>query len=252
MNSSHGKKSSPLPLCLPRSQASGAPQGRLFPPHRVALGTRRQLSLALQSSLPTSARACDIHCAPLPAPPPTSPMCSRPRRDANTRPHVGLGRSEPRASGKPGSSGHTELPLPGRASPGKPELLQPQRVPVHRARPPPTHTRASVTCRLFIFLKSPKMSRLDVGRCVPTAPARTMAGSLGARAARRLLLSHTAAEHRQAPPTGPHPGGPRDQSLSRASGNRSLVRLSSPTGPGGTGRRRTTSPRVLRAESLGQ
>lgn len=75
MNSSHGKKSSPLPLCLPRSQASGAPQGRLFPPHRVALGTRRQLSLALQPSLPTSARACDIHCAPLPAPPP-SPQCA--------------------------------------------------------------------------------------------------------------------------------------------------------------------------------
>lgn len=32
--------------------------------------TRRQLSLALQSSPFTSASACDIHCAPLPAPPP--------------------------------------------------------------------------------------------------------------------------------------------------------------------------------------
>lgn len=252
MNSSHGKKSSPLPLWLPRSQASGAPQGRLFPPHRVALGTRRQLSLALQSSLPTSARACDIHCAPLPAPPPP-PQCAPVRAGMPTLAPTWVW--EDRNPGPLESQGAPvtrSCPCPG--EPHRGNLNSCSRSGSRctgRARPP-THTRASVTCRLFIFLKSPKMSRLDVGRCVPTAPARTMAGSLGARAARRLLLSHTAAEHRQAPPTGPHPGGPRDQSPSRASGNRSLVRLSSPTGPGGTGRRRTTSSRVLRAESLGQ
>lgn len=101
-------------------------------------------------------------------------------------------------------------------SPGNSDSPQSQPVPTLGRAP----TRASVTWRLFIFLRSPKMSKPDAGRCVPTVPARTMAGSLGAEEARGLGVSQTAAEHQPSSGSpGPRPCGPRDQRLASASGN---------------------------------
>lgn len=167
----------------------------------MALKTRRQLSLALQSSPFTSASAYDIHCAPLPAPPPQFALVNAGMQSlAHTWvwEDLNLGPQDDRELWSHGTvlalqSFTGEAPTPAAAA--GPSALD---------APP---TRASVTCRLFIFLRSPNMSRLDVGRCVPTAPARTMAGSLGAQAAGQLCLSHSAAEHRPAPPTSPHPWG---------------------------------------------
>lgn len=205
-NSSHSKKVFPFPsACLLATCNSAQPglwsaTGKVVPsslsdPQK----TRRQLSLALQSALFTSASACDIHCAPLHAPPPQfAPVNAGMQTLAHTCVWEDL---------NPGPLEARELRSHGAALAGA-SLIREAPTPATAAGPgepgaPPT--RASVTCRLFIFLKSPKMSRLDVGRCVPTAPARTMAWSLGAQAARRLRLSHTAAEQRQAPPTSPHP-----------------------------------------------
>lgn len=205
MNSSQGKKVLPFPSACLLAPSNGAQPGLWSAKGKAVPSslsgpqeTRGQLSLALQSSLFTSASACDIHCAPLPAPPSQFALASAGRQ---TLAHTWVWEDL-----NPGPREARELRSHGAALAGA-SLTGEAPTPAAAAGPGAPPTRASVTCRLFIFLKSPKMSRLDVGRCVPTAPARTMAGSLGARVARRLRLSHTAAEHRQAPPTSPHPGG---------------------------------------------
>lgn len=104
----------------------------------------------------------------------------------------------PRAQG--GSLGSPPAPVARRCPCGSPIRGAPTPRCLSRSRlPDAPPTRDSVTWRLFIFLRSPKMSKPDAGRCDPTAPARTMPGSLGAEAARGLRASQTAAEHRPSP-----------------------------------------------------
>lgn len=95
-----------------------------------------------------------------------TPMPTRGRRTQGLRAQRG-------SFGWPPGRSHWELPFLEPCT-GSPNSSQAQPVPAWARSPP-----ASVTWRLFIFLRSPKMSKPDAGRCAPTAPARTMAGSLG-------------------------------------------------------------------------
>lgn len=165
----------------------------------------------------------DCYSLPLPGRPPLTALLSVQER-VHTCPRVGLRGLEPRASespvGEPGGAGCRPCRSPTREAP----------TPRSRSRfslPGAPPARVSLTWRLFIFLRSPKMSKPEAGRCVPTAPARTMAGSPGADTARRLRVLPTAAEHRPGPrPPAPRPCAPRDRRLARASGSRSPASLS--------------------------
>lgn len=141
MNSSHGKKVLPfLSACL-LAPSNGAQPGLWSATGKTAPSslsgpqkTRGQLSLALQSSLFTSASACDIHCAPLPAPPSQFALASAGRQTlAHTWVWEDLNPG-PREARELRSHGAA---LAGASLTGEAQLLQPQRVPVDPARPPP-------------------------------------------------------------------------------------------------------------------
>lgn len=142
----------------------------------------------------------DSYSLLLPGQPPLTALLSV-KESAHLCPHVGLRKFEPRASeSRWGSLRAPAAPVARRC---------PCRSPTQKASTPRSCSRfslpdappwrASLTWRLFIFLRSPKMSKPDAGRCVPTAPARTMAGSPGAETAGPLPVSQTAAEHRPDP-----------------------------------------------------
>lgn len=122
--------------------------------------------------------------------------------------------------------------MPEQASPGKPQLLQPQRVGCTRRAPDPSLCYLS-----FVHLPQvPKDVQAGRGEMRPHS-ARAYHGGVSGGPGGPPAPSVT---HSCGAPAGPahQPASwrPRDQNLSCASGNRSLVRLRSPLGPGGTGR----------------
>lgn len=181
----------------------------------------------------------DFYPLPLPGHTPLTALGSA-QESVHPCPHGGLRGLEPRASesrvGEPGGAGRCPCPSPTQGAPtsrSRSLFLLPDAPPA----------RVSLTWRLFIFLRSPKMSKPEAGRCVPTAPARTMAGSPGADTARQLGVPQTAAEHRPGPrPPAPRPCGPRDWRLARASGGGSPARLSQRAAGKELGRRKLPLP----------
>lgn len=160
--------------------------------------TRRQLSLALQSSPFTSASACDIHCAPLPAPPPQfAPVNAGMQSLSHTWvwEDLNLGPLGDRALVT------RNCPCPRELHRGSPNSCKPQQVPVHGTRPRPEPLLPVVCSSSSSPQRCPGWTWGDAS---PRRPHEPWRGSLGAQAAGRLCLSHSAAEHRPAPPTSPH------------------------------------------------